>query len=166
MKKLIILLIFLEVLPGEKVSAQAIDPLFFGSNYWYAIPKLNTHFSPTVWTKVVNSGCKVLRNGGIDPNLTNPMIITASDYRTKVVDTFSAHGMTAIIQLPFNGNFAQLTTQAAFAKSVVADLKANGYGGLMHSIANEAENPAPNLGYGYNLDSVNRLDEDKVIQYS
>ena len=160
MKKLIILLIFLEVTSGKDISAQAIDPLFFGQNYWYA--NQGTDFTSTVWAKVVASGCKILRYGGIGPNLSNP-ITTASKFRTLIVNRFNNNSMTGIAQLPYKLT-ATLSSQADFAKDVVADLKANGYGGLMYSIANEPENEniTPH-GYGYDLSDTANL--DLIIQY-
>lgn len=164
-KKVMMICILVLISQVTILQAQAIDPLFFGQNYWYA--DQGTDFTGPVWAKVVASGCTIMRYGGIAPNSGtggNPIEI-ASEFRTLIVDRFNTNGVTPIVQLPFSGNFTTLSAQASFAYDVVADLSSNGYPGLIYSIGNEPDIPTGSGGYGYNLSSANLIDENLIVQY-
>jgi hypothetical protein len=178
------LFFFLGLISSGIIFGQVpIEPYFFGLNYWKADQDVD--FDATDWQKVNASGCNILRFGGIQPNLRNPILDTVM-YKDSIMDRFNAHQKNGLIQLPYRPHYLfhdvpalpdppytpnsshNLAYWADYAYQVVLLLKNNGYTGLTYAIANEPNNCliCPNnrpKGYGYSL--TNNADLDSIVSY-
>jgi hypothetical protein len=98
-KKLLLALVACCVLLSASAQV-SINPLFFGQNYWHPNNLTSTHAN---WTKVQNSGVKIMRLGGIEPNLGDATVSqppVTIDQMLSMIDYARQRDIEPVIQVP------------------------------------------------------------------
>lgn len=132
-----------------------IDPLFFGSNYWFTSfnqsgkqyrPDLNSAAFPNIWKEVINSGVKSMRVGGRGYN-TGPQKPSAISQYLTIVDAIRGQGCEPLITIPFSGVKANILMEAQNAAEIIRLLNVEHKQNVKYFIiANE-----PGIDYGFDI---------------